>query len=81
MAAISDAEKAEIQQEAQQILKKFSAALAKVKIPKRKEKQTPGGWREEGQGRAADTAFREAMLANAPHHDATSIIAEKKSWS
>lgn len=81
MAAISDAEKATIEQEAQQILKKFSAALAKVKIPKRAEQQNREGWREEEQSSTSNKDFRERMFANAPHHDANAIIAEKKTWS
>jgi hypothetical protein len=81
MTVISETEKKAIEQEARQILKKFSAALAKVKIPKQAGRQKLGGWREEEQGSIADAVFKETMLVNAPHHDANTIIAEKKKWS
>ncbi len=80
MNTISDNERLKIQQEAQNILKKFSAALAHVKLKKKEEKTESGGWREEGKGMKGDEDFRERMFANAPVHDADTIIAEKKKW-
>lgn len=81
MVAISDAERAKIEQEAKDILKNFSAALAKVKMPRQRTRSQGAGWREEGTDSVANKKFREAMFANAPHHNANSIIAEKKTWS
>ncbi len=80
MDVITDAERAKIQLEAQEILKEFSAALAKVKLKKKEEKKEAGGWREEGEGKKSDAEFREKMFANAPQKDDECIIAEKKQW-
>ncbi len=80
MAVISDAERARIQEEARDILKTFRAELAAVKVPAEKSVEHGGGYREEGRGTEGSTAFREAMLANAPEHNKDAIIAEKKVW-
>ncbi len=80
MATISDTERATIEREAQEILKKFSLALAKIKVPAENTSSHEPGHREEGKGSAASTEFRSAMLANAPKHDEHAIIAEKKEW-
>ena len=81
MNVISDAERVKIQKEAQELLKKFSVILAKVKIPQKKEKGKVGGFREEGSGSKPDAQFRAAMFANAPKQDGACILAEKKIWS
>jgi len=80
MNTISDMERAKIQKGAQEILKKFSSALANVKLKKKNEKTESMGWREEGKGREGEKGFREMIFANAPVHDADAIIAEKKKW-
>ena len=80
MVAISDAEKKKIQDEARNILKKFSVALSKITMPSRQIRQIDKGYRVEGFGILQNEAFRIALFANAPHHDSDSIIAEKKSW-
>ena len=80
MNVITDAERIKIQHEAEEILKKFSMALANVKIPKKDIKEKASGWREEEQGKKGDVDFRERMFANAPKHDSDAILAEKKKW-
>ncbi len=70
----------QIRKEAQEILKKFSKALEKVKLKEKKAKGEAGGWREEGEGMKADKDFRKQMFANAPSKDDDFIIAEKKRW-
>ena len=80
MAEITDAERVKIQKEAQEILKKFSIALEKVKIDKKERKDILGGFREEGKGRKSDEDFRERMFANAPQKSDDCIVAEKKKW-
>ncbi len=81
MNAITDAEIVKIQREAQEILKKFSGALAKVKIVHKNKTEKVGGFRGEGSGSRPDGDFRARMFANAPKHDDDCIIAEKKTWS
>lgn len=73
-------ERVKIQREAQDVLKKFSSALASVKLKEKDEKKESGGWREEGRGREGEKGFREMIFANASVHDADAIIAEKKKW-
>lgn len=80
MNTITDAEMVKIKKEAQEILKKFSTALTKVKILHKKEYEKAGGFREEGSGNTPNADFRARMFANAPKHDADCIIAEKKKW-
>lgn len=80
MSKISDAERAQIEEEAREILKKFSAALAKVTVKEQKMMRETESWREEGAGRQGDVKFRKAMLANASEHDEESVIVEKKKW-
>ncbi|MEK6825726.1 MAG: hypothetical protein AABY00_02990 [Nanoarchaeota archaeon] len=80
MDVITDAERAKIKKEAQNILEKFSAALSKVKIIKKEKKEEVGGFREEGKGIKGDADFRERMFANAPLKNEECIIAEKKKW-
>lgn len=83
MSTISETEKAKIEDEAREILKKFNAALAKVnvKVKKKEEKEeAERGWREEKAGMKGDTDFRKRMLANAPEHDEDVVIAERKKW-
>ena len=80
MNTISDNDKVKIQKEVQDVLKKFSSALANVKLKKKDERKESGGWREEGKGREGEKGFREMIFANAPVHDADAIIAEKKKW-
>ncbi|MBM3233263.1 MAG: hypothetical protein FJY98_01715 [Candidatus Liptonbacteria bacterium] len=80
MNAISEKEKEKIKVEVQEILKKFSSALSKIKISKKKNEERVGGFREEGKGASGDEAFRDMLLANAPNKDEDCIIAEKKKW-
>lgn len=80
MAVMSDAERQKIQREAQDILKRFSTALAAVKVPSSRAHSGEAGYREEGKGSSGDAAFRKAMFANAPSHDEDSLLAEKKLW-
>ena len=80
MAAISEEKRGKIEKEAREILKKFSLALAKVKIPKMEAKKEVGGFREEGEGKKGDEDFRKRMFANASEKDGEHIIAEKKTW-
>lgn len=69
-----------IRKEAEQILDKFSKALSKVKISKRKIEEKAGGYRDEGGGLKCDVDFRERMFDNAYKDDGEFIIAEAKTW-
>ena len=80
MASISEEKRGKIEKEAREILKKFSSALAKVKIPKMEAKKEVGGFREEREGKKGDEEFKRRMFANAPEKDGDYIIAEKKTW-
>jgi len=77
---MDDKEREKIKKEAQDILKSFSKALAKVKMKKKALKKEVGGFREEGEGKAGDIDFRKRMFGNAPNRDDDCIIAEKKIW-
>ncbi len=81
MGEISEEKRKRIKQEAQDILRRFSQSLAKVKIKEGKTlMQEESGFREEGEGMEGDADFRKRMFANAPHKTNDTIIAEKKSW-
>lgn len=76
-----DNEKREdIKKEAKAILDKFSAALGRVKVKGKKTGKGAGGYRNEEDGKAGDSDFRERMFENAPSKDRDCIVAEKKTW-
>ena len=69
-----------IGKQAKDILDNFSKALDKVKTGKKEIKKSVGGFRDEEEGKAGDSDFRERMFANAPMTEGDCIVAEKKSW-
>ena len=78
---IDEKKRQEIEKQAEEILRKFSESLKKVKIDNKKEgKKEVGGFRKEGEGEKGDEDFRERMFANAPNKEGDAIVAEKKSW-
>lgn len=77
---ISEQKKKEIENEAREILSKFSKALQKVRLKEASLKEKAGGFREEGSGNSGDKDFRERMFENAPEKEGDCIIAEKKKW-
>ncbi len=80
MDVITDAARVKIQKEVQELLKKFSVTLGKIKIEKKEKAEVVGGFREEGKEVSGDEDFRRRMFANAPVKDDNCIIAEKKKW-
>ena len=80
MPQISESEREKIKIQAKQILDDFSKSLDQVKVKSKKTKNEVGGFREEGEGRKADSEFRKKMFSNAPQKDENNILAEKKSW-
>lgn len=70
----------EIQEQAKQIMKKFSSSLQKIKLVKVEEEESSGGFREELDGETADKEFRERFFKNAPETDGDFLVAEKKIW-
>lgn len=77
---IDEKKKAEVAEEARQILKKFAASLEKVKFKEKAKKKEVGGFRKEGPGVKGSEDFRKRMFENAPNKDEDCIIAEKKEW-
>ncbi len=77
---ISEGQRKKIQEEVQEILRKFSKALEKVDLKEKKKILPLGGFREEGLGIPADEDFRKRMFMNAPFKDDDYIYAEKKQW-
>ena len=77
---VTEDERKNIQKEAQEILKKFSNALEKVLLPKKKASTGIGGFREEESGMIGDVDFRKRMFANASNKDEDYIYAEQKTW-
>ncbi len=75
-----DKDKLEIKKEAKELLEKFSRTLGKVKFKEKALKEEFGGMREEGEGLAGDSDFRERFFKNAPHKEGDFILAEKKKW-
>lgn len=62
---IDEKKKQEIEKQAEDILKKFSESLKKVKIDKAKSgKKEVGGFRKEGEGEKGDEDFRRRMFSN-----------------
>jgi len=72
--------KDQIQNEAKQILDKFSKSLSKVKFSPKKVKDPLSGMREEGPGQETDEEFRSQFFKNAPQTREDFILAEKKQW-
>lgn len=75
-----DKNKLEIRKEAKELLEKFSKTLEKVKFKEKALKEEFGGMREEGEGLAGNSDFRERFFKNAPHKDGDFILVEKKNW-
>jgi hypothetical protein len=77
---MDEAKKEHIETEAKEILKKFSKALAGVKLKEKAGKKEVGGFRTEGEPSKQDADFRKRMFDNAPSKDEDCIIAEKAKW-
>tara|TARA_Y100000310_G_scaffold331347_1_gene404728 strand:+ start:2483 stop:2728 length:246 start_codon:yes stop_codon:yes gene_type:complete len=79
---LSSKEKAKIEGEARDILKKFGKSLEKVKVGDGKKKTTGenSGFRKEGKIVGCDDEFRKRMFENAPKKKGDFLIAEKASW-
>jgi len=78
---VSEKERAEIKEQAKDIMDKFSKKISKVdkKIPEplieREEFE-----RQEGEGKESDSGFRKRMFENAPKKNKDFILTEKKKW-
>ena len=78
---VSEKEKAEIKEQAKEIMDKFSKKISKVdkKIPEplieREEFE-----REEREGKESNSDFRKRMFENAPQKNKDFILTERKKW-
>jgi len=75
---VSDKEKAAVEKEARDILKKFGESLDKIKADF--EEEVSEETRAEEDTEEADKEFRERMFDNAPKKAGDFFISEKAKW-